>query len=139
MTNRFEDQDQPTTDKLAPVAVGVRLPLLPPPDTVAVANGSPRPARVERKSITLDPTTLERYVGKYEGRQSFTVYLTLKNGRLFVESPGILAPFEMLATSETEFFLQGGGVDIKFRVENGVVTGFDSDTEFGVVRMDRIH
>ena len=113
-------------------------PPLPPPERATVANGTSRPARAARSSITLDAATLERYVGKYEGRQNFTVEVTLKNGRLFAESPGVLVPLEMLATSETEFFLNGGGVDIKFRVENGLVKGFGANTEFGVLLMDRV-
>jgi hypothetical protein len=117
-------------------------PPLPPPDTVAIASGPPRPARAARSSVKLDAATLERYVGKYEGRQDFTVELTLKNGRLLVESPGLTVPFEMLATSETEFFLSAGGidpgVDIKFRVANGVVKGFGANTEFGVMYLERV-
>src|SRR5689334_14646125 len=107
----------------------------PPPDATAppTAGGAPRPARAERPSITLNVATLERYVGKYEGRASFTVELTLKNGHLFAQSPGVTVPFEMLATSETEFFLKDAGVDVKFRVEGGVVKGFAANTEYGVV------
>ena len=113
-------------------------PPFPPADTGPAARGTPHPALVERASITLDPATLERYVGTYEGRQSFTVELTLKNGRLFAQSPGVTVPFEMLATSETEFLLKGAGVDIKFRVEDGVVKRFAATTEFGVMYMDRV-
>jgi hypothetical protein len=113
-------------------------PPLPPPEAATVATGTPRPARAARSSITLDAATLERYVGTYEGRQNFTVELTLRNGRLFVESPGVLVPVEMLAASETEFFLDGGGVDIEFRVDDGVVKGFAANTELGVVLMDRV-
>jgi hypothetical protein len=113
-------------------------PPLPHAETATAVNGIPRPARAARPSITLDSATLERYVGKYEGRQNFTAEVTLKNGRLFVESPGVLVPLEMLATSTTEFFLDGGGVDVKFRVDNGVVKGFAANTEFGVVLMERV-
>jgi len=113
-------------------------PPLPPPETVPVVKSAPRPAPVERASIELAPATLERYVGKYQGRQDFVVELTLKNGHLFAASPGVMVPFEMLATSETEFFLKGTGFDLTFRVENGAVKGFSASTEFGVLRMDRV-
>jgi hypothetical protein len=96
-----------------------------------------RPVRVERPSITLDPATLERYVGKYEGRANFTVDLSLDKGRLFAQSPGVLVPFELLATSETEFFLKGADVEVKFRIDDGVVKGFVADTEYGV-SVDRV-
>ena len=113
-------------------------PALPPPEVRApTARGAPRPTPVERPSITLDAATLERYVGKYAGRENFTVDLTLKNGHLFAESPGVMVPFEMLATSETKFFLKGIDIDITFRVEGGVVKGFTANTEFGLIAMDR--
>jgi hypothetical protein len=113
-------------------------PALPPAASVPSAAGTPRPARVERPSITLDAATLERYVGTYEGRANFLVELTLKNGRLFLQSPGVTVPFELLATSETEFFLKDAGVDVKFRVEDGVVEGFSANTEFGVIAVQRV-
>jgi hypothetical protein len=114
--------------------------LRPPlPDAIApTPSSAPRQARVERSSISLDAATLERYVGTYEGRQNFTVELTLNNGHLFAQSPDVTVPFEMLATSETEFFLKDAGVDVEFRIENGVVKGFAANTEFGVVLMERV-
>jgi hypothetical protein len=112
-------------------------PALPPEATATTARGNPRPARVE-PAITLDAATLERYVGTYKGRANLTVELTLDKGRLFAQSPGVMVPFEMLATSETEFFLKGMPVDIEFRVENGVVEGFSANTEFGVMIVDRV-
>ena len=112
-------------------------PALPPDATLPTAGSTPRPTRVERASITLDAATLERYVGKYEGRSNFTVELTLKNGHLLAQSPGVTVPVEMLATSETEFFLKDAGVDIKFRVADGAVRGFIANTEFGVMALDR--
>lgn len=113
-------------------------PALPPEASLPSAAGAARPARVERPSITLDAATLERYVGKYEGRANFVVELTLKSGHLFAQSPGVTVPFEMLATSETEFFLKGADVDVKFRVEDGVVKGFIANTEFGAMVVDRV-
>jgi len=113
-------------------------PALPPDATVPTAGRTPRPVRVERPSITLDAATLERYVGKYEGRANLTVEITAKDGHLFARSPGVMVPFEMLATSETEFFLKGADIDVKFRVEDGVVKGFAANTEYGVVVVDRV-
>jgi hypothetical protein len=96
------------------------------------------PAIVEPAFIEIDTAVLERYVGKYEGRGDFTAELTLKNGKLVVQAPGI-APFEFRAISETEFFLKGAGVPIKFDVgRDGTVRGFAADTEFGVIKMKRV-
>jgi hypothetical protein len=123
------------------VLCSVWLALRPPLPAMPAApapRGAPRPARVERPTITLDTATLERYAGKYAGRADLVVELTLKDGRLFAQSPGVLVPFEMLAVSETEFFLKGLDVDVKFRVEDGVVKGFVATTEFGVLFVDRV-
>jgi hypothetical protein len=110
---------------------------LPSVGTADVPRSS-RPGPVQRSSITLDVATLERYVGRYEGRGGFTADLTLKNGRLFAQSGGT-APFELLATSKTEFFLKGADVDVKFRLgDGGRVEGFVAETEFGVVYADRV-
>lgn len=100
---------------------------------------SARVARAPRPSIELDASTLERYVGKYEGRGGFTVELTVKDGRLFAQSPGTVV-FQMLATSQTEFFLkESPDIDVTFRVnERGNVAGFDADTPYGPVSVDRV-
>jgi hypothetical protein len=113
-------------------------PALPLVATAPMQRSGARPVPVERPSIELDPATLERYVGQYEGRASLTVELSLKNGHLFAQSPGVMVPFELLATSETEFFLKGIDIDIEFRVEDGIVEGFVAHTEYGVVVVDRI-
>src|SRR5690349_662232 len=81
----------------------------PPVTAVAMpARSTPRPALVQPASIKLDTAILERYAGTYEGRGGFTVDVTLKDGKLFAQSPGALpVPFELRATSETKFFVQG--------------------------------
>ena len=100
---------------------------------------TPRIARAARASIDLDPAILERYVGRYEGRADFTVDLSMKDGRLYAQSPDTV-PFEMLATSELEFFLkQSPDVDVKFRLDGrGAVVGFDAATPYGPVSVDRV-
>ena len=120
----------------------------PEPVVETLARSSPRPARVEPASIALDTTILERYAGKYEGRGGFAIDLGLKDGKLFAQSVGTdpslrSIPFELRATSETEFFLiaQGGlvGVDIEFDVaRDGTVRGFSADTEFGIIEVQRV-
>ena len=119
-----------------------------PPEPVIerLARSSPRPAIVEPASIALDTAILERYAGKYEGRGGFTVDLTLKNGRLLVQSVGTMPSIamELSATSETEFFLKGAngvspGVDIEFDVaRDGTVRGFAANTEFGLIEVNRV-
>ena len=106
-----------------------------PPPAPAGMRRSAQPARA---SITLDAAILERYVGHYEGRADFTVDLSIKDGRLYAQSPATV-PFEMLATSEIEFFLkESPDIDVKFRLDGvGAVTGFDAATPYGPVRLDR--
>jgi hypothetical protein len=110
-----------------------------------VARNRPRPALVERASIKLDAAILEHYAGTYEGRGDFTIDLTVKDGKLFAQSAGALPiPYELRATSETEFFVQGPtapiGVDVKFDVApDGAVRGFAASTEYGLVEVKRVH
>jgi hypothetical protein len=100
--------------------------------------GAPRPAVVARESITLDPAILGRYAGRYEGRGGFAIELTLKDGKLLGQLGGSV-PFELGATSETEFFVKGMGYDVRFDVaDDGTVRGFASDTEFGLIQVKRV-
>jgi hypothetical protein len=48
-------------------------------------------------------------------------------------------PFEMLATSETEFFFkQSPDIEVTFRFDDrGAVTGFDGATQYGPLSLDR--
>ena len=112
------------------------------------ARGRPRPAPVvPPKSIELGQALLERYVGRYEGRGGFTIDLTLKRGTLFAQSVGTVPsiPYELRATSETEFFLMVPGspnppnVDVEFDVaRDGRVRGFAASTEYGLIEVRRV-
>lgn len=112
---------------------------LKPVELPVATASTPRTARPARASIELDAAILERYVGRYEGRADFTVDLSMKEGSLYAQSPGTVA-FEMLATSETEFFLkQSPDIDVKFRLDGrGAVIGFDAATPWGPVAVDRV-
>jgi hypothetical protein len=102
------------------------------------SRNGPRPTRVEPPSIELDTAVLERYAGGYEGRGDLAVTLTLKDGKLVLESNASI-PDELRATSETEFFLKGMGFDIAFDVDDdGTVRGFTADTDYGAIRLKRV-
>jgi hypothetical protein len=111
-------------------------PIQPPFENMTTTR---RDARTERDSIKLDAAILERYVGHYEGRADFTVDVSMKEGRLYAQQGLAIVPFEMLATSELEFFLkQSPDILVKFRVDRGgAVTGFDAATPYGPLRLDR--
>jgi len=118
--------------------LSVRPPVVP---ARTIAQATPRPAIVDPASIEIDRAVLERYAGKYEGRGGFTVDLALKDGKLFLQGDGSMPTiqFELAATSETEFFLKGMGVDIEFDVaRDGTVRGFAADTEYGVIEVTRL-
>ena len=112
--------------------------LQPEGPSVETASGARRSARQARTSIELDRAILERYAGRYRGRADFTVEFSMKEGRLYAQSPGTV-PFEMLPTSEIEFFLkESPDVDVKFRLDShGAVTGFDATTPYGPMSLDR--
>ena len=120
----------------------------PPMAAVATPTRStPRAAVVEPASIELDTAILERYVGTYEGRGGFTIDLTLKDGKLLAQSAGTIPsiPYELRATSETEFFLKLSGapglpnIDVEFDVaRDGAVRGFAASTELGLIEAKRV-
>jgi hypothetical protein len=110
------------------------VPVEPPP----VPAGVRRSAEPARASVRLDTAILERYVGRYTGRGDFTVDMSLKDGRLHAQSPETIQ-FEMLATSEIEFFLkESPDINVKFRLDGrGAVTGFDAATPYGPLSLER--
>jgi len=121
------------------VFCGLWLTFRPEVPPLATPRAPARVAPVPRPTISLDAVLLERYVGHYEGRADFFVDLSLKDGRLYAESPGVTVPFEMLATSENEFFLkESPEVSVRFRLDSrGEVLGFDAATPYGPVILDR--
>ena len=104
-------------------------------ETAGAPRGDVRPSRT---SIKIDPSLLERYAGHYVGRADFSLDLTLKDGRLYAKSPATVS-FEMLATSETEFFLkESPEIDVTFRLDGrGGVAGFDAATPYGPLSLKR--
>jgi len=110
----------------------------PEEPSFATANAPRSSAHTSRNAITIDAAILERYVGHYKGRADFTVDLTTKDGRLYGKSTAMV-PFEMLATSETEFFLkESPDIGITFRLDaRGAVAGFDATTPYGPMSVKR--
>jgi hypothetical protein len=110
------------------------MPVEPPPTPAGMRRTQPS----SRATVDVDRALLERYVGRYRGRGDFTVDMTLKDGRLYVQSPGTIR-FEMLATSERNFFLkESPEIDVQFRLDGrGTVTGFDATTPYGPLSLDR--
>lgn len=92
-------------------------------DLAAMAFGEPYQIPQEQKTITLKSSVLDSYVGQY--RLPNTVFIiTNEGGRLMSMQRGMPeSKRELLATSETDFFLKGSELQIRFvKDEKGQVT-----------------
>ncbi|MEM7414900.1 MAG: serine hydrolase [Gemmatimonadota bacterium] len=77
---------------------------------------------VERQSVDLPASTLERYVGTYEGDEPIgRIEVTFDGSQLFVQPSGA-QPIPIHAESETIFYLEGAQAEIEFALEGGDVT-----------------
>ncbi len=75
-----------------------------------------------KKEITLDPTQLMKYVGKYELTPSFHIEVTTKDGHLFAQATG-QPQFELFAYNKTDFFLKVVEAQVIFTInDKGLVT-----------------
>jgi CubicO group peptidase (beta-lactamase class C family) len=68
------------------------------------------------KVITLDPSILGRYVGRYEIAPGMAMTVTRQEGRLFAQPTGQAAQ-EIFASSEREFFLKAINAQLRFEVD----------------------
>lgn len=79
-------------------------------------------APVERKAVQVDPKIFNAYVGEYELAPGFVLRITSEGDRLWLEPTG-QARGELLAESETVFFLKGSETLISFAKDaSGKVT-----------------
>lgn len=67
----------------------------------------------EKKSITVDEGTMEKYVGQYELQPGFIITFTREGNRLFTQATG-QPKFEVFAESETKFFLKVVDAQVEF-------------------------
>ena len=67
----------------------------------------------ERKSIRVDPGTLDRYVGAYRLDPNFSIEITRQEDRLFGQASG-QPQFEIFAETDKEYFLKAFGARITF-------------------------
>lgn len=79
----------------------------------------------ERKTVTVSPATLEKYVGEYEAKFPPTKYsITIENGKLTFNEAGFLKA-ELFAESDTDFYLKAADIQLKFTKDaSGMATGF---------------
>ena len=74
------------------------------------------PAPKERKEVTLDAKTLERYVGRYQLAPEFILTVSRDGDRLFVQATG-QPKLEVFASAESEFFYKAVEAEISFVAE----------------------
>lgn len=79
--------------------------------------GEPPPPKV-RKEITVAPTTLDRYVGRYQLAPTFIITITREGDSLFLQATA-QPKFPLFAESEREFFLKV--VDAQVTFEDGAL------------------
>lgn len=65
---------------------------------------------IARKKITLDPQTLNRYVGAYQMNNGPVMLVTLENNQLFTKL-GYQQAIPIFPESKTMFFPEGGPGD----------------------------
>jgi hypothetical protein len=97
---------------------------------------APRP-HVERKTVELDPEVLRRYIGSYRVDLGLNVALEIEGGKLLARSEGA-PPYELRATSETEFYIPELDADLAFDVEGvGHAVGFTAHLPTGTITAKR--
>lgn len=67
----------------------------------------------EKESITVAPSVLKEYIGKYELQPGFILEVTINEGQIFTQATG-QAKFEIFAETTTTFFLKVVAATIDF-------------------------
>lgn len=89
----------------------------------ALLFGEPYELPKERKPITLPAELLGRYAGKYGMEGGPVLTITAEGGKLKGQL-GKQPPFEMIAESDTQFFVKAVDADVAFQKDaEGAVTG----------------
>jgi len=91
-----------------------------PPVRPPIATLPPRvaaPARPKPTTVELAPEILKRYTGPYRVDASTNVLLELNDGRLFAKVLGTDQRYELLATSDTTFYVPDADSDVEFTVD----------------------
>ena len=90
----------------------------------AIVFGAPYEIPRERKFITLDAKSLEKYVGQYQLGPNMVISITLDDGKLMAQL-GDQAKFLLLAESETDLYSKDVNAQFIFAKDaGGNMTGF---------------
>ena len=82
-------------------------------DLSAILFGEKYQTPIARKIVHPSQETLARYVGDYQIGPT-TLQITMRNGRLYAFVKGQPAPYGLIATSDTEFYLNDSPTDVRF-------------------------
>ena len=91
----------------------------------AIALGDPYELPGQHTAIQVDPALYEKYLGSYQVTPDLVLAITGEEGHLFAQ-PTNQPRFEIFPETETNYFANVGGTEIKlhFQVgEGGEVTG----------------
>ncbi len=77
----------------------------------------------EKVVVTLEPAQYEALVGRYRLEGDEVVEISYVDGKLMATRPDTSRTMELLAESDTEFFVRTDGTPVEFVRENGRVTG----------------
>jgi CubicO group peptidase (beta-lactamase class C family) len=91
-------------------------------DIAAILNGKDVKLPETKVAITVDTTILRQYVGMYQISPTFSIAVTLDNGRLFGQATG-QGKFELFAQKKDRFFLKVLQAEVEF------VRGADNKVE----------
>ncbi|MEP6705580.1 MAG: serine hydrolase [Acidobacteriota bacterium] len=93
-------------------------------DLAAIVFGAAYEIPKERKFISLDEKTLERYVGEYQIGPNMVIAITLEDGKLMGQLGG-QSKFSLLPESETELYSKDVNAQFAFaKDDKGKITGF---------------
>ncbi|MHA7057197.1 serine hydrolase [Aquimarina sp. M1] len=82
-------------------------------DEIFMGKGINKAPPAGRKSITVAPDVLEKYIGKYELQPNFIIEITVEGNSIFAKATG-QPKFEIFAKTETLFFLKVVPAEITF-------------------------
>ena len=82
-------------------------------DLSAILFGAKYQTPVMRKIVHPSQETLARYVGDYQLGPAI-LQISMRNGRLYAFVKGQPAPYGLIATSDTEFYLNDAPTDVRF-------------------------
>ena len=106
-------------------------------DLSAILFGAKYHEPVARKIVHPSQEILARYVGDYLIGPT-TLQITMRNGRLYAFVKGQPAPYGLIATSDTDFYLNDSPTEVRFVADadgavNNIALKF-GDTDLAAVR-----